>query len=255
MPIKENTTQPLQASGDDSQYLVHTQNEIAFIMREAIEKKAMFTAYFNRGSEFILTALLTVLPGRGSFIFDCGSKDNANNKLLESDRVIFVTTLNGIKIQFVATDIREVQYKGSDALIAKLPRQLLRLQRREFFRLEIPGFAKINCEIPDALNNTTTTLHIHDISLGGLSLNATKRFENSAVLEKFRHCQITLKEFGIITVDIEVRYTIVLTQSRGEPVTRIGCRFINITPHDQVLIQRYMAAVETEERGLIPEKP
>ena len=209
----------------------------------------MVTAYFNQGREFILTALLTVLPERAAFVFDCGSDQTLNEKLQVSERIIFVTALHGVKIQFSSGKAREVQYKGKDAFIADLPSQVLRLQRREFYRLEIPGFARIQCTLPDLEPGKDVALNIHDISLGGLSLEAHKQFTHCEIMHELHNCQINLRDEGDITVNLEIRNLISIPQKNGSIITRIGCRFTDTTPVMETQIQRFMVKVEKELRG------
>lgn len=248
-PSNDKTTPLLEATEDDDRYLLHSRSEVIHSLRELITKGALVTAYFNHGREFILTALLTVLPDRVAFVFDCGSNNELNEKLAASDRIIFVAALQGVKIQFSTGKPREVQYKGKDAFIADLPEQLMRLQRREFYRLELPGFARIECTIPNPEGEKETTLNIHDISLGGLSLVANKQFENCEIMQKFHNCHVDLRDGGSITVSLEVRNLIPIYQKNGSSTTRIGCRFIGITPAMEILVQRFMVKVEKEIRG------
>lgn len=248
-PSDDKATPLIEATDDDARYLLHARSEVIHALRELITKGAMVTAYFNHGRQFILTALLTVLPDRGAFVFDCGSNNELNEKLQTSDRIIFVAALQGVKIQFTTGKPREVQYKGRDAFIADIPKQLLRLQRREFYRLEIPGFARIGCTLPNPVDGQDTMLNIHDISLGGVSLVASKQFENCKLLQKLNNCQIDLRDVGSITVSLEIKNLISIPQRNGGIITRIGCMFVGITPAMETLVQRYMAKVEKEIRG------
>lgn len=248
-PSNDKATPLLEATDDDSRYLLHSRSEIIHSLRELITKSALITVYFSQGREFILTALLTVLPDREAFVFDCGSNQALNEKLQASDRLIFVAALQGVRIQFSTGKPREVQYKGKDAFIVDLPTQLLRLQRRDFYRLEIPGFARIDCTIPNPEGGKDTTLNIHDISLGGLGLVANKQFENCEISQKFHNCHIDLRDGGSITVTLEVKNLIPITQKNGSITTRIGCSFVSITPATETLVQRFMVKVEKEIRG------
>ncbi len=251
MPDNENTAQSLViASDDDSQYLVTSQLEIIFIMRDLIEKKSMFTIYFNSGKSFILSVLLTVLSDRVEFVFDCGGNDAMNEQLLKSERLIFVAAINGVKVQFATDKARAVQFKGRDAFITHLPKQLLRLQRREYYRLEVPGFARIGCDIPELSGDSAVILTVRDISLGGLGLITNKQLDSSAIMETFHDCHLDLKNAGNITVDLEVRIAIALSQNKSGLATRVGCRFAKITPANQAILQRFIVMVEKEEHDL-----
>lgn len=244
-----DNTNPLEAIEDDSRYLLHSRSEVIHSLRELITKGAIVTAYFNQGRQFILTALLTVLPDRDAFVFDFGSNHELNEKIQSSDRIIFVTALQGVKIQFTTGKPKEVQYKGKDAFIADLPLQVLRLQRREFYRLELPGFAKSECTIPGSDGGKSATLTIHDISLGGLGLVASKQHDNYGIMQIQDNCLIDLKESGHIKISLEIRNHVPITQKNGNVSVRIGCRFIAMTPAMATLIQRYMVKIEKEIRG------
>ena len=245
----DNTNPPLEAIEDDSRYLLHSRSEVIHSLRELITKGAIVTAYFNQGRQFILTALLTVLPDREAFLFDSGSNHELNEKIQSSDRVIFVTALQGVKIQFTAGKPKEVQYKGKDAFIADLPLQVLRLQRREFYRLELPGFAKAECTIPGSDGEKSITLTIHDISLGGLGLIASKQHNNYDIMQILDNCVIDLKESGKIKISLEIRNHVPITHKNGNVSVRIGCKFIAMTPAMETLIQRYMVKIEKDIRG------
>ncbi len=58
-----------------------------------------------------------------------------NRRITESKLATFVTFLDQIKVQFNALRIEMTSFGGKPALRARLPDSLMRLQRRNFYRV------------------------------------------------------------------------------------------------------------------------
>lgn len=52
--------QPAESMDDNSRFLLHSKGEIAFVLRDMIEKGALVTVYFQNNKSFILSALIEV---------------------------------------------------------------------------------------------------------------------------------------------------------------------------------------------------
>lgn len=244
MADTQPTQVPLTAIEDDSQYLLHTPAEIAFILRDLIMQRAMVTAYFNQGKHFILTALLAA--NQEALVFDYGSSEEMNERMLATDKIIFITIQHGIKYQFSTGKPKRVLYKGVEAFMVALPQQLLRLQRREYYRVEIPLRSQLHCRIPGQEQQ-----RLHDLSLGGLCLLADKQFAKSQVLDRFAGCRVDMGEFGMLDVDLEVRHVTTVGTKRGVEIIHMGCQFTDIHASQQVIIQRYLVKLEKDKRALL----
>lgn len=252
MSDNQNVPAPLDSSEDYSQYLLSTRGEVAYVLRGLITQGELAAAYFNQGRDFILTTLLDVNAERGILIFDYGSNNEMNDKLLQSERIIFVIIQNGIRIQFVTGQARKTQYGGGDAFVTAIPKQLMRLQRREFYRVTIPFGSPLECNIPGH-DSGNSSLEVHNICVGGVAMTASQQFRDSKVMDKHHNCRIHLPDLGEVLIDLEVRHVTPISQRRETPATRIGCRFTNIMPVTQAMLQRYQVKVEREKRAMLEE--
>lgn len=236
---------------DYSKYLLHARKEILFILRAMRDKGDLITVYFNQGKDFLLTALLDVTEA--GMLLDPGSNAEMNRRALESDKLIFIATHERVKIQFTVRGLAPAQYQGREAFRAALPAELLRLQRREFFRLATPIIHPLLCVVPlKAAGGAPATLEavVTDISGGGVALvlpaDAQGGFETGSLYER---CSIELPEVGRISASLRVCNRFESMLPTGAKSTRIGCQFINLPASMLTLIQRYIMRIERERKA------
>jgi c-di-GMP-binding flagellar brake protein YcgR len=236
------------SAADDSKYLIHSRTEIAHVLRAIMQKNELVTAYFNHGHDFILTSIVEVDPGLGAVIVDCGANDALNKKILDSEKIIFVTTQDRVKVQFVADKIESIQHNKRNAFRVKLPATLLKLQKREFYRLSTPVINPIKCIIPTTRHGRVN-VSIADISIGGIGIVGYPpevEFEPGQVYDG---CRIDLPDIGTVTVSMEIKSAFEITLKNGSKTKRCGCEFINIPSSMQAMIQRYIIKLERERRA------
>lgn len=94
--------------------------------------------------------------------------------LLATRRIVVETWVNKVKVQFALHDIRQAGQDGQVRLHAPVPAQLLRLQRREHFRLSPKSHPAATCQL--ALHDARgRPIHqqvaIDDLSSGGLGFS------------------------------------------------------------------------------------
>lgn len=241
--------QQAESMDDNSRFLLHSKSEIVFVLREMIEKGAFVTVYFQNNKAFILSALIDVNADKNYFLFDVGGEEHANEKLAASDRLMFVAALNGVKIQFVTGRAKLVRYRERDTFIAALPADVLRLQRREFFRVNVPVTAGVSCSVHDSKYGSAV-LKIHDISLGGVSLVAEGDFASVKVRDRLDECGINLGDHGQFPVALEIRRVAPVQQKNGVVVTHLGCQFLNLKQSYQNIVQRYLVHLQREQSAL-----
>lgn len=232
-----------------SRYLVHSRQEIAQVLRAVGRQTEMVTAYFNRGNEFFLTSIVEADPNTGRLIVDCGTDEAVNGRAVAGGRVMFVTSQDRVKVQFSVARLERVQYQGKPAFRAPFPTELLKLQRREYYRLAMPVGSPVMCVIPIASGKLELT--VADISVGGAALSGFPLSETLEIGQQFSNARIVLPEEGTIVSALEVRNIQELTLRTGAQVRRAGCRFIDIPAAHQAIIQRYIIRVDRERRALV----
>lgn len=230
-------------------FATHHRREILFYLHQLINDGERISVMFNGGQDTILTMLLDIDEERNLLYFDWGGSEEANRRLLKSERNFFICAPHGVKNQFLAGAVRETVYKQRRAFVTGLPESYTRLQRREFFRLVLPLTRRPFCTLAQPAEGKASQLPVVDISIGGIAMELQASASPSFELgQKLTGARIELKKGGTLAVDLEVRN--VGTVQRGDKtLRRIGCRFIDLPHAAEHLLQRFITDVQREERA------
>ncbi len=241
-----STAQGVSPSSDDSRFLLHNHMEILRILRGLSKRHEMVSAFFNNGRDLLLTSIIEVDANNNNVILDYGSNEALNNRILASDRIIFVSFLDSVKIQFVATQIKLTGYEGASAFQIVLPNEVLQLQRREYYRLPTPIINPLTCRVPLA-NDHSIEVTLTDIGAGGVGIIIGSDAEAALKPgEIFPGSRIELPGIGTLEVTLRVQSTFTVTLKNGSTALRGGCQFDNLRPAMQGLMQRYIIKLERD---------
>jgi c-di-GMP-binding flagellar brake protein YcgR len=218
--------------------------DILFELRNLARQNERVTVSFDEGRRSFLTIVLDA--SEKELYFDIGGSDEINAAFLKSERAAFVGFAGGIRTQFLVTQARVVNFEGKPAFAAALPKSVLRVQRREAFRLQVPGAAPYRCRIRKS--EETITLPLYDISVGGVGFMVPTR-PKLLETERLQNCRIDLREGGLLSVTLEVRYVREVQSRLEKSLWHVGCEFIKLSPLNETLIQRFMARIEAERRA------
>jgi len=231
---------------DFERFLVHDKLEIVSILRGLQAAREQVSMHWD-GDGFALTLLLAVNPEFEEMVFDCTNDPEANRRLMKSERITLVSVTGGVKVQFTARHPDTTIFEGHPALRMRLPELLLRLQRREFFRVP----ASLSCQVAVESEGKVRVLELRvaDMSLGGIALVTDKtclELECGQVLE---NCHINLGALGALTVSLTVGNFSETTTRSGNRQQRIGCSFGKLPRNMETIVSRYIAQVERERRA------
>lgn len=233
---------------DLDKFTTDHRREILFYLRRLINEGERISVVFNEGRDAVLTVLLDIDENQDRLIFDWGGSEEVNSKLLKSERNFFVCAPHGVKNQFVTGTVSEVSYQQRRAFATGLPERYTRLQRREFFRLNLPFTRRPLCTLSLA-NGKTLQLAVIDISIGGIAMEmAPGESASFEVGQKLARAHIELKVGGMLEVDLEVRNVCEL-QRGNKLFGRVGCQFIAPSHAVEHHLQRFITDVQREERA------
>lgn len=249
---QESQKSSLSDIEDQERYLIHRKEEISRTLLSLSKRPDIITAYFDSGSKYILTAVLTVLSDREMVVLDIGPNDVLNKQLLQAGRATCVTKHDRIPIRFSIKDLEKARYQGQAAFVAPIPNSLFRLQRREFFRVSIPIMKPVICTCHHEILGELT-LNVSDISAGGLCLINTNSDFSPELLEHLEGCILTLPDQQPLTLDLEVRNSYTLEQNDRSEVHHIGCAFLDLDMRMNTQLQRYINIVQIEQKAMAKE--
>lgn len=232
-------------------YSTNHRREILFYLHQLIKDGERISVSFNEGKDMLLTVLLAVDEDRDRLIFDWGGSEETNRKLLASERNFFICAPHGVRNQFMTGTVQETVFQGRRAFVTQLPQHYTRLQRREFFHLVLPITRRPICTLPAQEDQAPLQLPVIDISVGGLAMETQEPNPPFEVGQRLPGATIEFRNGLRLSVTLEVRN--VGPQERGGKVFgRIGCRFVDLSAHDQLVLQHFITEEQREERARLP---
>ena len=234
---------------DHEDFRIHDRFEIIGVLREIIERRSLVTLDF--GGDFIITSLLALNTENGELHFDPAQDEAANARIRAAGRLLFVALVENIKTQFETGPAVSATFEGRPALRTRMPASVLRLQRRNHFRVKAPRAEPLVCTIPMP-DGALARFVVSDLSVSGIAMLAgpdLEAFQSGAI---FNNCRIDVPEEGVITTSIEIR-NLVPTRDAGAEGERIrfGCRFLNLAGTVESRLQRYINQLERSRRALL----
>lgn len=237
---------------EDERFLVRNRLEIVHILRGLQQRRELITAFFNAGSDLILTSVLDVDADRDRVILDYGPSETVNTRIQYSKRIAFVTALDKVKIQFAASGIDTTMFEGGPAFRISIPSQVLRLQRREYYRLTTPMLNPVKCIIPKP-DGTTMEVALFDISAGGIGITLPSTPEIALQAgDMFSGSRVDLPGVGTLVCTLCVQNIFENTSKSGQKTLRAGCQFVDLRPAMESLVQRYILKLERERIAKAP---
>jgi len=223
---------------------------VAFMLAGFAKEHEQFSVMFQAGQEMFLTTVLAVAPETGLFIFDCSGSAESNRKLLASERNVFVGRPDGIRVQFTTGKVSELIYAGSKAFAVALPNYIVRLQRREFFRIATPRAKPLQFfgRLPEG---ALLKQPAHDISVAGIGLTAARLPDGLVAGQLLENCRFSLPEDEHdLLFSATVSHLSELEARSGIRQWRLGLQFNKLATADENCIQRYIGRLERERHEL-----
>jgi c-di-GMP-binding flagellar brake protein YcgR len=222
--------------------------EILFQLRSLIRQNERVSVTFDEGRQSFLTVLMDISSDEGTLYFDIGGSDETNAAFLKSERCQFAGIVGGIRIQFSGRSPRQVRLSGETVFAVAVPGSLLRLQRRDAFRLQLPTTKPYICRVQRG-TPAEIALPLYDISVCGLGIQVSEQPQFEP-LQRLENSWLDLRESGTFPVTLEVRYIRASESFSHKPIWHLGCKFIDLAQANETLIQRFMARIEVERRAL-----
>lgn len=242
----------------DGRFGVEDPDAIVILLRRMIEQRSMLEAPLSESGAGLLSVVLDLDPRRRQLILDASPHAHVERRVLEAAQLTFATRVDKVNVRFSTGPFEKIQFEGMPAYRAPLPTSMRYIQRREFFRLEVPPGHAAYCQVvapagPDHPPRDLRT-RVHDISGGGLSLLVPIGAESVLVPgAHFAACKLLLPESSPALVSLRVRRNFRLPRRNGPSQTCAGCEYIDQLPNAQTIVQRYLMRLDREriarERG------
>lgn len=235
---------------DASQFALHEPREIAQVLRALVDARAMISASLVPGGHSCPTALLAVHDD--GLVLDGNRHEATNRRMASASRLVCSTQLDLVPIRFRLPAPDRITYEGYPAFSAPWPTSLLRLQRRELYRLQVSPSAPVTVHLggadgpPDA---TLDGLRVLDISGGGLAIAVPEDDQHRFTAHtRLPPCLLRLADAEPVQVTLEVAH-VGRHEVRGVPHWRVGCRFVGMPAAFEQKILQHIFQVERQRNA------
>ncbi len=210
----------------DADHLLRAPAEIERVLNALASHHAGVTAQLEAQGAVFATNFLFCDPAREFIMLAASLSRDANAALVLHQRLTFVATLGGWRVEFVASDPRETIHEGQRAVRLRYPEILSAHQRRAHPRIDVATRAPLLC-VADAAGIMPFDAQLIDISAGGIgvlqhALDIT--LEPGTML---LGCRIEVPGSEPVIVDLEARYSEIVTLPDGTRARRSGFRFLD----------------------------
>lgn len=244
---------PIEPDELRARYAVNSRTEILFLLR-AIQKRKLLVNLDMPGSrQIIVTSVLAVNDAANTLILDVARGDALNHDLMSGKGAEFITQLDGVTISFETGPVSLCDFEKLPALRIALPKSLIRLQRREHFRVPMPIANPVKCIVPSLSDEDSEpiTTHIVDIGCGGVALADASGRLGPETGRMLTGCKLLLPDTDVIFTTLEVRNSAQIRLHNGAFQTRLGCMFINLPNDMAATLQRFVMNIERARRNTL----
>ncbi len=231
---------------EDSEHYLRSKTEIVSILKD-IQESRVPAALFYDGGQSMMTAVLKVSAVKDLMYLDCNINEELNGQVEASKKLTFVSNLRSVKVQFSIPRIEIALLNDEPAFVLKLPKAIVRLQRREFYRIPTPTLDPVICTIP-LPDGSSIKATVADISAGGIGLLGSPEEMSLEKMKSYENCQLALPGSETVLVNLQVREIFNITLKNNVEKRRAGMQFLKMTNHTQSTIQRYIMKLEMERR-------
>lgn len=231
-------------------YRVESRKEIIALLRSIGEKNQLVTMSIRGETDLCVTSVLDV--DAEHVYLDCSVNSEQNRRIAAAGRVGLETSLDKIRILFAADQgLQAVSWDGRPAFRMALPASMVRLQRREFYRMPTPVSHPVHALIPlpFELGGGTHNFPLADISCGGIAIFDNKLMLDNTIGTMLPHCKIDLPDVGLVTTTLQVRNALDVSMLNSKTNRRLGCEFVDISRGNLALVQRFITRLERERNA------
>lgn len=246
-------TTPSFGTENQSPFQIESRREIISLLRGFKDQNQLISIMINGGSEIFISSVLEVDDANNIVIFDSAAGSDANQHIIEASSVFFDGLLDRINIQFSSSKIQRATFEDRPALQMPIPSSMIRLQRRENYRINTPVSNPVRVSVPITLEETLEIVKFSlvDISCGGVAILDDRKVLETNPSIIYNECQIDIPGIDIIDLTLEIRNSQDLTLLNGKTNRRIGCAFIDLSSRTLATVQRYIMKLERERNAKI----
>ena len=231
----------------ESRYFLTGRMEIHSVLNDLVHRREPIGIHFNGGRDFLLSTLLEVRSD--VLIFDLGGHEVSNRALQAANGGVMVATPDGVRVQFSVGQVHRFMWGDADAFWVLLPERVVRMQRREFFRIT-PSLARPQPVDILPAEGGLVSASLHNVGVGGIGVHLPEG-SGLEIDMPINGVELIIPGHGDIVCAGVVRHVTPMGEDRGTPRQRVGIRFVGLGRRTEIQLQRFIVHIEHERRRLL----
>lgn len=218
--------------------MLRTPEEIARVLNSLVMRGEPVVSDLGAGKLLFRSRLRYIDPARAYIIIERSADEAANRALLARPRATFHAEPGGWRVEFAAADPKPTSaHEGAAGIKLRFPEIVAGHRRREDERAELPPQQEFRCVVDEGgvMSFDGAMTNVSKGGIGFLQYDPTISLEPGTVL---KGCRIDGPGGDSIVLDMEVRYSQMLTLADGKQVQSSGCRFLNVSAQDTERIEK-----------------
>jgi c-di-GMP-binding flagellar brake protein YcgR len=232
---------------EEDPYSVTSPLEIKSLLKSVQRRKALVRMHIKGTDASIVTTILDVLDD--SLLVDIANNTDFNQHVMRAANVSFDAMVDGVKVQFTSGKIGSANHGGLPALRVPMPETVLRIQRRDAYRVEVPMSLQASCRFRMPDGKPGPVLRIRDISSGGISVTDAAQELGADQGTIFDSCELVLPETGNIELSVRLVRKTEETLPNGKKQDILGLKFFNLSRPVQFRVQQFITVLERRQNA------
>lgn len=247
--MKPNSPTPERDTEEIEPYLLRSATEIASVLRDLQARRLTFTLYFLDDRYHVIGRVLGVNLDTRAVLVEHAAEGDLLHLLRNAPDITAVAFTDKVKLQFAIEGASAVMAGGVPALRANLPGTMMRLQRRNDFRVPTPARDAIRCTIVlDEKTDTRIDGKVVEMSCGGFGVEVDPgQLPAADTGTVFDSVELRLSRTDILSTRIELRH-VEPPREGAKPVERLGFAFKDLDGSSSKTIQKYVMSLDQRKR-------
>lgn len=238
---------------DLEQFRIRSRREIVFLLDGVRSQRQLVKMSADGSSEAVLTSILAVDGEEGLIWFDAAPSRTQNHRLTTCDQISFDTKLDQIRVLFSTEKAEPDDHQGYPALRVPLPESMVRIQRRQFYRVNVPRANPVLVTFtPPGTKEKPlekpVLVSMLNISMGGIAVLDESNSLDGTPGAVYENCVLAVPG-GSITISLEITNVAHIKLASGKGVRHLGCCFVNISNAVLAVVQRYILKLERDQNA------
>lgn len=230
----------------DVRYQVSSRREIMALLSAVMKENLRLTMALKDVESEVSTSILHM--DEDAMFLKAAPDPDLNKAIVESDDIVFAANPPNALIKFSAK-VQRTQVEHFLALRVDIPDSMVRIQRREFFRIAVPASASLRCKLRFTTEDGQFNIvwaSVHNISAGGIGMTDHSGAIPLTTNVVYGDCHLELGVATPIPVRLKVRSSKKEELPNDKHVHHFGCEFIETPRAILANIQRFILQLERE---------